>query len=67
MDYNNIIVRRFDQLSFHPHISSLEGATKLKFAPFCLFEDALFDKGKGASISTPGTHNVIVLYTGNLL
>ena len=25
----------FDQISFRTHNSSLEGATKLKFAPFC--------------------------------
>ena len=28
-------VRRFDQISFRGHNSSLEGATKLNFAPFC--------------------------------
>ena len=27
------IIRRFDQISFHTRNSSLEGATKLKFAP----------------------------------
>ena len=29
------IVRRFVQMSFRTHNSSLEGAMKLKFAPFC--------------------------------
>ena len=29
------IVRRFDQISFRTHSSSLEGATELKFPPFC--------------------------------
>ena len=41
------IVRRFHQISFHPHNSPPEGATKLKFAPFCsslhsLSDDVLF-------------------------
>ena len=27
------IVRHFDQIYFHPHNSSLEGATELKLAP----------------------------------
>ena len=29
------VVRRFDPISLRPHSSSLEGAIKLKFAPFC--------------------------------
>ena len=29
------IVRHFDQISFRPHNSSLEGAAELKFIPFC--------------------------------
>ena len=29
------IVRHFDQIPLHPHNSSLEHATELKFAPFC--------------------------------
>ena len=37
------IVRRFDQISFRSHNSSLEGATKLKFAPFCSSSGALSD------------------------
>ena len=39
MDYN----KAFDQISFHIHNSSLEGARKLKFAPFCSSEDAVSD------------------------
>ena len=36
------IIRRFNQISFHAHNSSLEGATELKFVPFCSSWDALF-------------------------
>ena len=45
MDYIIIIVhvRRFDQISFRAHNSSLEGATGLKFAPFCSSFRALSD------------------------
>ena len=32
-----------DQICFCTHNSSLEGATKLKFAPFCYSRDALSD------------------------
>ena len=38
------IVRRFYQVYFRAHNSSLEGATKLTFAPFCSSWDALSDE-----------------------
>ena len=40
------VVKSIDQISFRTRNSPLEGATKLKFGPFCSFGDAFVDKAR---------------------
>ena len=50
------VVRRFDQISFRLNNSSLEGATKLKFASFCSSFRALSDDKGVSFLPPPHTH-----------